>query len=495
MFDPDKPIENRNQDILGRYDYSEKLGDAILNYDGTDCLVIGLLGPWGHGKSSVIRMTVEYIKRLSKYKDSDENKTETTNFKRIFKIFHQNNEPPISSITKQPPIIFEFNPWLFSNQNQLIKKFFDELIIAITDETIKKKIKAYVNKLILPVVGLAGMVDPARTQVLFKLSEFVKGNKTEEESLNDLKNELNTLFGNLDHKIIVIIDDIDRLSPLEIRQMFQLVKLVADFPNTIYLLSFDKKMVIKALEDNNGISGEEYIKKIIQIPFEVPEVYKKSIENFLFSQLNQFGIERINLNYFNLPLDFDFDKEFLTNIAEDNNIDLDQRWNLYYEIILSQFFKNLRDVKLFINAFKFNYGIIKNDVNLADFLAITVIQIFENEVYNSIRNNKEILTGLFDSSTSDNDIQKVIDFYDNITSKITDPDLEETIGKLLQRMFPKLMIAYGFKESFYQGFHDFVKENNYLEEWLESKRICSPSVFDAYFKLSIPKKNFSNINY
>lgn len=68
-------------------------------------MVIGLQGKWGTGKTSIINMSIEYI-----------------------------NETDQEGNT---PIIIQFNPWLFSNQNQLIKKFFDELMVAIKDENIR----------------------------------------------------------------------------------------------------------------------------------------------------------------------------------------------------------------------------------------------------------------------------------------------------------------------------------------------------------------------
>jgi predicted KAP-like P-loop ATPase len=274
--------------------------------------VIGLEGPWGHGKTSVIQMAIAHINESKKDNNDFSQNRILKYFKRIFKI---NND----FSNDKSPIIIIFNPWLFSNQNQLIKKFFDELIIAIDDKKIKNKIKTYVNKLLIPIVTMSGMVDPVRTGMFFKISEYVKGTKSEEESLNEIKKGLDALFEKLDRKVVVIIDDIDRLSPLEIRQIFQLVKLVADFPNTIYLLAFDKKVVISALNDDKGKLGEEYVKKIIQIPFEVPEVYKISIENFLFNQLNQFGINRTNSNLDKSSPAFNYQRDFVENITIDTH--------------------------------------------------------------------------------------------------------------------------------------------------------------------------------
>ena len=89
-------------------------------------------------------------------------------------------------------------------------------------------------------------------------------------------------------EILVMIDDIDRLTADEIRQLYRVIKSVADFPNVIYLLAFDKRVVINALEKTQDIpgAGEEYLEKIVQTPFELPIPDKNSLRSLLFEKLN-----------------------------------------------------------------------------------------------------------------------------------------------------------------------------------------------------------------
>ena len=61
---------------------------------------------------------------------------------------------------------------------------------------------------------------------------------------------------NADSKIIVVIDDIDRLSNSQIRDIFQLVKQVGDFPNIIYVLIMDRAVVCRALNEVHDIDGK-----------------------------------------------------------------------------------------------------------------------------------------------------------------------------------------------------------------------------------------------
>ena len=62
--------------------------------------------------------------------------------------------------------------------------------------------------------------------------------------------------------------------------IFQLIKANTDFPNVIFLLLFQKDIVEKKLTDNTQ-SGENYLEKIIQIPFIIPQIQLKQVHSFI----------------------------------------------------------------------------------------------------------------------------------------------------------------------------------------------------------------------
>ncbi len=76
---------------------------------------------------------------------------------------------------------------------------------------------------------------------------------------------------------MVIIDDIDRLTAAEIRQIFQLVKLSARFPYVVYVLAFDRDAVAEALSELGVTSGEEYLEKIVQVSFDLPPISEQTM--------------------------------------------------------------------------------------------------------------------------------------------------------------------------------------------------------------------------
>jgi len=437
MFKPDQPIKSYKEDILSRCPFAQSLGNAILSYKEKDSIVIGLFGGWGSGKTSIINMALEHIDLVSKNKTDNEK-----------------------------PIVIRFNPWNYSDQNQLVTQFFKQLSVVLrrpdyasdakkAGERLETYAKFFEPFALIPTVG-------SIASTLSKAFKYI-GSATKSwgdlksNDLNAIRTELNELLAKQPHKIIVVIDDIDRLNNTEIRQIFQLIKSLGDFPNTIYLLAFDKNVVINALEKVQEGSGLEYLKKVVQIPFEIPLISKQEVERLLFSQLDEL-IKDIPKNK--------WDQTY---------------WGNIYHSGLKYFFRNIRDVTRYINSLRFSFEMVKGEVNAIDFLAITGIQVFIPEVYYGIRDNKDIFSGVY-SDHRRSDVTKEQDKKrcDEIISRVNEPP-QELLKDFLKRLFPKLESIYGNISYSY----------DYLDSWRRDCRICSPDIFDVFFRLSIARGEIS----
>ena len=438
MFKPDQPIKSYKEDILGRSPFAQSLGNAILSYEEKDSIVIGLFGAWGSGKTSIINMALEHIDLISKSKTDDEK-----------------------------PIVVRFNPWNYSDQNQLVTQFFRQLSVLLrrTDyaSDFKKageKMEAYAKFLVpLRLIPVLGQYAEIAKDVVGEAGTIAKNwGDLKSNDLNAIRAELNDLLAKQPHKIIVVIDDIDRLNNTEIRQIFQLIKSLGDFPNTIYLLAFDKNVVINALKKVQEGSGIEYLEKVVQIPFEIPLISKQEVEHLLFSQLDK-----------------------LIKCIPENKWD-QTYWGNIYHSGLKYFFRNIRDVTRYINSLRFSFEMVKSEVNAIDFLAITGIQVFIPEVYYGIRDNKDIFSGTFDSAHGRNDTTKeqAKKRCDEIINRVNKPT-QEILKDFLKKLFPKL-------ESFYGNIN---YGYDWLDNWRRDCRICSPDIFNIFFRLSLPKGEIS----
>lgn len=97
-------------------------------------------------------------------------------------------------------------------------------------------------------------------------------------------------------RILVLIDDLDRCEPNKAVEVLQAVNLLFNFEelNFIVFLGIDARIATKAIEQyyknllgKSGASGVEYLEKIIQIPFKIPEPNDEDIKNFIRQQVKE----------------------------------------------------------------------------------------------------------------------------------------------------------------------------------------------------------------
>lgn len=343
-YSADKPIVSKKEDLLGRSTFSNKLAKAIHEYNDDSGLVIGLFGKWGTGKTSVINMAEEELLRLS---EDNENK----------------------------PLIVKFSPWNYSDQDNLISLFFHSLNNKIQNSG-NKKIKDTLGKLFKnysdAVDGLAVIptIGPVLAPVLKTLLNATGDKFTKAPDLDESKEELKKALLKISSKIVVVIDDIDRLNNSQIRDIFQLVKQVGDFPNVIYVLLMDREVVSSALKEVHNIDGDEYLDKIIQVPFEIPDISKEKLYSIL-----QKKIKKV---YENLPIKVKIDQTYMRYVLDD---------------CVYPYVKTLRDVNRIINIFQFKYGALCEETAFEDMLALTTIEVKEPKLYNWIYDNKDNVCG------------------------------------------------------------------------------------------------------
>ena len=454
----DKPIEKADEDLLGRSDFAKQFGKSICEYDSKDGLVIGLYGKWGSGKTSIINMAISEIPVDEDDVQKVENKKWYSKlYKRIKELFtaqkskeeNQKHDP----IQNDNPIIIRFSPWNYSDKNNLISLFFHELKNKLgvakgeeNKEKIGKAICQYSDiidvSLFIPVVG------PAIAPILKTIAKSKGAKLMQTPSLNEAKEKLCEALEDFNHKIIVFIDDIDRLTTPQIKDIFQLVKQVGDFPNIIYVLTMDREIVCNALSEYHNIDGDEYLKKIVQVSFEVPEIDKSLLPEILKGRLS----EIIHKN--------DCKEKF-----ENNN---------YFETVLENcvnpYIKNIRDINRLINAFQFKYAALWKETSFIDLLAITAIEIFEPKLYEWIIDNAIYVCG----PQSYDDLRKyekrTYEYYKNEFKQLGLNS--ESSMQMIILMFPP------FARSIHSN-----GEYSHLDDLqlLRDNRIASVEKFDLYF--------------
>ncbi|EMA4170389.1 AAA family ATPase, partial [Escherichia coli] len=204
----DQPIlgGQNDPDLLNRLDFANHLANILLLNHNDDCLTVSIEAEWGYGKTSVINLIKGAL-----------------------------NEKEFL------PIIIEYNPWLAGQPESLIQDFLLQFSsqLNIKDNSkaaleASKELIAYSN--LFSVAKLIPGTEPWASIIEKVLSNFGSATKKIAElkklDLLGRKKQVEKAIKKIKNPIVVIIDDIDRLTPAETFQVLRLVKAVADFSGT-----------------------------------------------------------------------------------------------------------------------------------------------------------------------------------------------------------------------------------------------------------------------
>ena len=215
-FSADRPRTDPASDLFGYAPFARSLAKAIYDYHEIDTLVLALYGPWGSGKSTILKF-----------------------------IQHSLDEMP----EENRPLVIEFNPWWFSGRDNLTKMFIRQLQVILPNRiAIFKKLGKLLGKYSenigcsLDTLGVTDGIGGVIGTIIKKIF------RRETQTVEELKDKICSILRKYKKHIVVMVDDIDRLESEEIRQLFTVIKAIADFPNIIYIMAFDQAVVAHVIE-------------------------------------------------------------------------------------------------------------------------------------------------------------------------------------------------------------------------------------------------------
>jgi predicted KAP-like P-loop ATPase len=476
-FSSDRPIERAADDRLGRAPFADAIGRALSFWQGKDSLVIALYAPWGAGKSSVKNIALESLRGHA-----------------------------------EPPTVVEFNPWEWSGSAELRNAFFTEVgrhlgvanagrtatdlqkrwayyaamlgvDVKPTDAVVRQisgavsvvaalsffqslladpSIRSYGSLGMLLLALLTGAVAFVRTLSDYLSKLFSARAAFKDVSVETRKAQLADELRKLRKPVVIVIDDLDRLTPAEIRTMTQLVKANVDLPNLVYLLLGDREILAAALT-HDSVDGTAYLEKIVQVPFDLPSADQRQIDEVLFS--------RLNVVLARPGVDAHFEQ---------------QRWaNLYLES-LRPYFTSLRRVNRFASTFDFHASVLLTgttlEVNVIDLIALEVLRVFEPSVYRQLPGLKRILTNPIEKTagifvTTDQDAHRAID---PVLEPVPEPR-RQRVKEILKELFPHTHALWGGSRY----------SRDHADTWLREMRVASEDRFDRYFQMIVPGGDIS----
>ncbi|MCR8711192.1 KAP family P-loop NTPase fold protein [Aliarcobacter butzleri] len=410
MQHPDLAIKDKENDKLNFLPFAQKVAKGIKNYKQNETFIISIEGKWGSGKTSLMNLIENEIK------DDVE--------------------------------IMHFNPWLLTDIRQVINLFFDELIKVLCygsfkakwNEDIKKDLKALASILLPDNIN----VDIGLIKLGYKPKDaFIKNDESLEKIKSRINGYLKKLYEEFGKKIVIIVDDIDRLTDEETEFIFRLTKGIADFDNLIYILLYDKGIVAKSLQTFKNENGEKYLEKIVQYSLHVPKPHRLTLNKLLFQKLN----------------------EILDNLEkeEGNQIFFDEdKWSIVVDKVLTKYILTVRDINSIINIVSFEYPIVVEDVNFTDFFLLILLRVKNNNLYEFIYENKNKF--LSDEKSLEDNFRIYL-------------DEQKEFKNILELLFPNLK----------KNLHPELASKYDIANDHKNKYLTDIYYFENYFSLSIPE--------
>ncbi|WP_047783674.1 P-loop NTPase fold protein [Variovorax paradoxus] len=391
----DQPLQAGNalqRDKLGRDRFAQSAATALRHVTSAAGFVLSIEGAWGSGKTSALAMIEELL---------------------------------LKEIEGSHPIIVHFNPWLIGEREALLRHFLAKLASAakLTDHAkngkkVAKELKTYakafdVVKLIPGAEPWASMIKSV-VQAVGETTDEIAEYKTPDIELQ--KTKVEDALRKFPRPIVVFIDDIDRLFPLEVFEMVRIIKAVGDLPNVGYVLAWDAEYVSRALESASVPHPDTYLDKIVQIRMPLPAISLSARGNLINDALATLHPEA--------------SKSHFTGGEE--------RLSMLYFSGLRELLEQPRDITRVFNTVRVIEPALRGEVVFSDIVGFAALMVKASAVFELLRKHPSSFVGRLPADAGlpgkDSDIvKKGAKARDAAYAKCSTP---EAVKRLVHRLFP-----------------------------------------------------------
>lgn len=376
VLQSDNPIENIDEDELDYDKEIEKLIAEITDLDASQSWSIAISAPWGAGKTSFLNLLKKHF--------------------------------PSASFE-----LLDFAPRNCKSAETIQADFFNQLValVAKTDVRIKSTMLRYME--------LLGVID--NTGIISKITQLgIWSDETSEQTLKDI-------FSEYPIRIIVFVEDFDRLTGPEIIEVLKLIDNNAAFPNIIFITAYDKENVSAMLQHAGIQNTTPFTDKFFNFEYVLPKRPYTYVKKYLYGLLASM-------------IDNEKHKAVLEEMFDENKH--------YIDTFLQSCIATLRDAKRFYNMFATDYVYLQEDVVFKEFLFVELLKYHYPEVYHKLHAHEYLI-----------DMDDTWGLQENC-------DIDEAAQKLLKELFSQEKVdEYGQK---------IESENPY-------RHIYDTSYFDNYF--------------
>lgn len=306
-FGVDEPITSSEDDLLGRKIYAQEAAKKLLATNTEkNAFTFGVIAPWGNGKTSFLYMLKEHI---------------------------DNN-------WAGDVVTISFHPWKYGKSSNLTYLFFEEL---------SKSLAPYSTSFSYDIIRYARTVSSIENSTTKFLGSILGcfASPTVEEQYEDLKKKIS----NMQRKIVVFIDDIDRLESKEIEELFRLVRNTSNLPFMYFVIAYDKKYVVDSLNSIFPSHSLSYSQKILQEEFFLPIIKKNELKAVLREKISAF-----------------LDSEEMEQVDKLLNREL------FNSIDVFDYLGNIRDIKRLANALQLHLIKLHGEIDICDYIILEILR-------------------------------------------------------------------------------------------------------------------------
>lgn len=344
----DRPLSPRDAlatDKLGRLPYAQAAVNALGQVNSVDGFVLSVEGVWGSGKTSTLAM-MEAL---------------------LFAWEHK-------------PVVVHFNPWLVGDRDALLRHFLARIAteVKLADHAkdakrVSKELLAYskVFDFIKWIPGAEPWASMFKSVIasVGEATESVASHKSPD--IEERKARLEEALRRFERPIIVFIDDIDRLFPLEVYEIVRIVKAVGDLPNVGYVLAWDPGYVSDALKAAGVSRSATYLDKVVQVRLPLPAIGLEARSVLINDALSRLHSEA----------------------GESHFANAQARLRTTYFSGLRELLEQPRDYGRVFNTVAVIEPALRGEVVLADIIALAALMVKAPSVYELMRKEPQSFVG------------------------------------------------------------------------------------------------------
>lgn len=420
---PDSPIQEAYEDEFGRIPLSELISNSIVTLSKSNhkCTVYGIYGAWGEGKTSMMNLVRSHLLGLG---DNDN------------------------------IIMAHFNPWQVGSEELLMGEFFKSICKDSLGD-IRDFMKKYGDTIAFASSAVGNIVLPGFGIVVSKgVKNVKKALESCKDTLIEQKDKISNSIRKSGKHLLVFIDDLDRLDKEELHTVLRLIRQVADFDNTIYMVAMDVDMASKSISQYFGEGrveeGRRFIDKIVQVPISLPVISKIVLNEWLKRSMGDIIVARSGIG----------DDDLNTLVAK-----------------ITGLFETKRDCIRYVNQMRFIFPFVVGEVNINDFCLVEAIKVISQEAYLKILYNKNSLLRIQEKEVfpflEDQEASKLLDKrFQNALDDIVNGLTAHNVGKKIKNVLEYDLFYHNSVDAF---------------DLIDNQRLQTEIYFDKYFLMAVPE--------